>query len=211
VIGATRSPDRIAATAVVVGAHVLVVAGLLHLPGIRERPATAVIFARVLPEEVAPRKPPPPLQFVLAMTAPRRVDLPLPDIVLAEPARTAPAAAAELAPSPTASTGVTEKQAPAATFRPSPPEIQSVRYARPIALAYPPASRRMNETGVVVVRVLIDADGTPIDVWVQKSSGHVRLDEAALAAVRKALFVPYRENGVARVAQALVPIRFELR
>jgi protein TonB len=48
-------------------------------------------------------------------------------------------------------------------------------------------------------------------VRIQKSSGHARLDEAAVTAVRKALFLPYRENGVALVAKALVPVRFELR
>jgi protein TonB len=94
--------------------------------------------------------------------------------------------------------------------RAGPPEIQNVQYARPIMLDYPPVSRRLNESGVVIVRVLIDPDGKPVEVIVQKSSGHSRLDAAAVAAVRRALFRPYRENGVALPAQTLVPIRFEL-
>ena len=51
-------------------------------------------------------------------------------------------------------------------------------------------------------------------VWlcaqVDRSSGHPRLDEAVLAAVRQARFKPYTENGQAVSGWALVPLEFEL-
>jgi periplasmic protein TonB len=100
---------------------------------------------------------------------------------------------------------------PAPPAPPAPVLISDVAYERPPVVAYPASSRRLNEEGVVIVRVLIDRNGTPAQLRVHKSSGHQRLDDAALAAVRGALFKPYTENGVAAQAYALIPIRFELR
>jgi protein TonB len=86
-----------------------------------------------------------------------------------------------------------------------------VSYARPIEVEYPPLSRRYGETGLVVVRVLIDTAGRPAEVVVQSTSGAQRLDRAALDAVRRALFHPHTENGSPAPAYALIPVRFELQ
>jgi periplasmic protein TonB len=44
---------------------------------------------------------------------------------------------------------------------------------------YPPASRRLEEEGVVVLRLLVGEDGRVLESQVSKSSGSARLDEAA--------------------------------
>ena len=75
---------------------------------------------------------------------------------------------------------------------------------------YPRASQRRNEQGRVVVRVVISTEGSVMDVWVKNSSGHQRLDEAALSAVRKVKFKPYTENGIAFRAMADIPFDFVL-
>lgn len=75
---------------------------------------------------------------------------------------------------------------------------------------YPRASQRRNEQGKVIVRVLISPQGTVMDVWVKSSSGHERLDQAALTAVRKVKFKPYTENGIAYKAMADIPFDFVL-
>lgn len=75
---------------------------------------------------------------------------------------------------------------------------------------YPRAAQRRNEQGKVIVRVLISTQGTVADVWVKTSSGHDRLDQAALAAVRGVRFKPYTENGVAFRAMADIPFDFVL-
>jgi protein TonB len=62
----------------------------------------------------------------------------------------------------------------------------------------------------VVLRVRVGIDGRPKAVEIAGSSGHPRLDEAALRAVREARFRPYLEDG--RPREALVPnveIRFQ--
>lgn len=76
---------------------------------------------------------------------------------------------------------------------------------------YPTRSRRNNEQGVAMVRVLIDVTGRPSQVSLQTSSGHPALDESAVSAVRAAQFRPYSEGGVPQPVWVLVPIKFVLQ
>lgn len=48
---------------------------------------------------------------------------------------------------------------------------------------YPPGSKRMEEAGIVVLRFLIDVDGSVVESKVESSSGYPRLDEAARGAL----------------------------
>jgi len=75
---------------------------------------------------------------------------------------------------------------------------------------YPRMSQRRGEQGRVVVRVLISAEGRVVQASVRSSSGHERLDDAALKAVRTARFKPYTENGRAYQAMADIPFDFVL-
>ena len=87
---------------------------------------------------------------------------------------------------------------------------QALAYATPVTPAYPPASKRAFEQGTVVLRVLVDASGTPQRVEVAKSSGHARLDTAARESVLRATFRPVMRDGAAVPAWGLVPIAFRL-
>ena len=87
----------------------------------------------------------------------------------------------------------------------------AVQFLQPPEVVYPRLSQRNAETGMVVVRAYVGAaGGNAQSVQVERSSGHDRLDQAALAAVRKARFKPYSENGQPVEGWALVPIKFEL-
>lgn len=88
--------------------------------------------------------------------------------------------------------------------------VSEVAYVQPPAPHYPPESRRSREQGLVSLRVLIDESGRARDVRVERSSGFPRLDEAARAAVKRALFKPYVEAGVAQPAIVIIPIEFSL-
>ena len=88
--------------------------------------------------------------------------------------------------------------------------ISSVEYIREPAPRYPPQSRRLKEQGLVVLRVLIDEKGQACDIEIESSSGHVRLDHAAKAAVAQAMFRPYVEDGAPRRALVLIPSEFSL-
>jgi protein TonB len=51
-------------------------------------------------------------------------------------------------------------------------------------------SKRMNEKGTVVVKVLVKSDGTAGDVELKSSSGYPRLDQAWLEAIKTCRFTP---------------------
>jgi protein TonB len=97
--------------------------------------------------------------------------------------------------------------------QPAPPKLippSMVRYIEPPTPTYPTASRRLGESGTVVVRVFVDEAGLPRTVQVAQSSGFGRLDEAAVTAVQQTRFVPYTENGQATAGWARIPFPFEL-
>lgn len=71
-------------------------------------------------------------------------------------------------------------------------------------------SKRLNEQGKVVVRVLISSTGQPLKAELKQSSGYDRLDQSALATVMKWRYVPGKRNGVAEDMAFNVPITFLL-
>jgi len=78
------------------------------------------------------------------------------------------------------------------------------------APAYPMVSKRLGETGQVVLRVELDEEGRVAAVTVDKSSGHQRLDAAAVSAVKAwRCNSPTREGKPVR-AIALQPFNFVL-
>lgn len=76
--------------------------------------------------------------------------------------------------------------------------------------SYPAASRRMGEQGRVVLRVALDETGRVTSVKVKESSGHRRLDEAGLSAIKNWQCNPAMRDGVAVRAEAFQPFDFIL-
>ena len=72
------------------------------------------------------------------------------------------------------------------------------------------ASRRLQETGTVWLRVVFDANGRPRRVVLHTSSGFGRLDEQAMQAMRQARITPYLDNGVAVNITVNAPLQYEL-
>lgn len=106
-----------------------------------------------------------------------------------------------------ATTAISSGDAPSVV----PPMVESVEYVRAAPPVYPRESQRRREHGTVILRVLVDADGRPAQIRVERSSGFERLDSAAREAVEKFLFRPYEVNGIAQPAQVLIPIGFDRR
>ncbi len=78
--------------------------------------------------------------------------------------------------------------------------------------AYPEIARRENQEGSVLLRVLVEADGSVARVEIAQSSGFDALDRAAVDTVRIRWRFVAAERGGANVASwVLVPIRFALR
>lgn len=171
-----------------------------------EPPAPAV------PESAAPEPPPLPTPAPLAITPPPR-PVPKPRSVGQTPQprasvkpRPAPPVAtrSDAAPSPL-------PPAPAPVAAPSAePARFDAAYLRNPPPRYPPESRAAGEAGRVLLRVSVSADGRAESVELAVSSGHDRLDAAALAAVRRWRFAPARQGGEAVAATVTVPILFKL-
>jgi periplasmic protein TonB len=159
------------------------------------------------------RRPPPPSpsvplspwpaitvsQVPPAPPAPPAPSSPPPDTVAPAPAVVV-AAAAPVSVAPT----------PAAATPPRTVAATAIRYRVPPLVEVPLASRRLGESGTVVLRVLVDALGLPRQVSLHRSSGHARLDEQALAAMRQARFHPQTDNGVAVESLVFAPLVYEL-
>ena len=60
---------------------------------------------------------------------------------------------------------------------------------------YPAASARAQETGLVVLQMLIGLDGLVVDSKIEKSSGFRRLDDAAKRGLSLCKFKPATEEG----------------
>jgi protein TonB len=193
----TRVSGRGGIGAAIVGVHVVLIYVLCSWAPLRaafvEAPLEASIIDSpvVAPEDV----PPPPPQMESAHIP--VIDPPL--ISIAEE------------PAPNAITVTKVEQQPAPAPKPAtatPHEITNVAYIEPPAPKYPAESKRTGEEGLVILRVLINEEGHAQQIEVERSSGYARLDAAARAAVERALFKPYVENGVPRVAMAKIPIEF---
>lgn len=90
------------------------------------------------------------------------------------------------------------------------PPSSTVAYYQNPKPRYPSAAKRRGMQGVVKLRVLVDAQGNPVEVELQNSSGHNVLDREAMRAVWKWRFTPARRAGVAVSGDVIVPVRFEL-
>jgi protein TonB len=183
--------------AAIVGVHVVLIYALCSWAPIRAALVQAPLEASIIdsPVVAAEEVPPPP---------PRMEPAQIPEI---EP----PLISIAEEPAPNAITVAKVEQQPAPAPKPAntaPREITDVAYIQPPAPKYPAESKRTGEEGLVILRVLINEAGRAAHIEVEQSSGHPRLDAAARDAVEHALFKPYIENGVPRVALAKIPIEF---
>ncbi len=164
--------------------------------------------------------PPPPVVQPSPLPAPQSQPNPA---VSTTPSEAGPAVAAS-APSAPAPVLAPSAPAPASTPSgsalaiPSPaaqPKIElpstKADYLNNPAPAYPSASKRMGEQGLVIVRTLIGTDGSAQRAEVRISSGFERLDKVAVETVLQWRYVPGKRNGVPEAMWFDVPIHFQLK
>ena len=220
--GGVTPAQRRAVVVAIAALHGLAGWAALQVPAVREalHEAAPMFVDLIAPPTPKPAKPPEPPPPPPPRPIPKQAPPPAP-LITAAPSPTPPVFAAPPppeAPVPPAPP-IAVVEAPAVPPAPPPPpapalpkEIPAsmVEYLVLPAVEYPRLSIRANERGVVVVRVLVGATGQPLEVLVGKSSGFARLDEAAVAGVRKARFKPPTENGKPISGWASIPIPFEL-
>jgi len=165
--------SRLASLVVVAVFHAVLIAALVNALAYRTVPqALDPLKVRVFDEVKARQddvKPPPP-----KLDLPPPAFVPLPEVAVAvTPTTTAIAAVTANRPAPPA-------PSPVAAVR-VPPALDSEHSSDP---AYPPISRRMSEEGLVQLLVLVGPDGAVMDVKVERTSGYIRLDQAAVEGAR---------------------------
>lgn len=203
--------------------HALVLLAIaLMPPSSRPVPVAKPIEVRLVtlvPEPAKP-KPEPPKPVVKPKVVPVVKDLPKPKplpilvapksapspVVVAPAEKVIDKTPAKPMPETAAAPVITPQKAEPAT----PKLVEGVAYLRQPDVNYPDSARGAGVEGTTIVRALINADGSVDSVSVQRSARNADLDRAALAAVKKARFKPYRENGVAQAVYTLVPIQFSL-
>lgn len=188
----------------------------------------ALSISRTLPEPrpIAMEEPPPP---VVAAQPPAQVPPPVPapeaptvapSPPVASTAISAPVAATATAPAPAGDSAITVSK-PSATAASAigagsapkeavtPPRFDADYLANP-APVFPRDAERDGEEGKVILLVKVGVDGAPLAVDIKTSSGWPRLDQAALAAVRRWRFAPAKLGDKAVIASVLVPLTFSL-
>jgi protein TonB len=86
-------------------------------------------------------------------------------------------------------------------------KVGIVRFVKPV---YPSVANDSGWEGTVVVRVLVQTNGLPGGVTVQKSSGYPILDKAATDAVRQWRFNPEKDGNIPINKYVDIPLKFEL-
>ena len=81
-------------------------------------------------------------------------------------------------------------------------------YLRIPDIRRPISSKRAGEHGVVYLMLFINETGVVTQVQIERSSQFERLDNAAIRAMRTAIFQPVMRNGVPISVKAIVPVEF---
>lgn len=199
----SRKPVELALLGLLaIGLHAAVAWVLLQLP-----PAEILAAPKATPVEVVFAAPPPP-------PPPPKVEPPKPKIVQKAPKPTAVPVVQHPVPTEVAQTEnvVAVEQGP-----PPAPVEEAVTAARADAgylnnppPQYPPQALRQGLQGTVYLKVLVQPDGHPARVTLEKTSGKKALDDAALAAVQNWRFVPAKRGETPIEGWVSFPIEFNL-
>ena len=101
---------------------------------------------------------------------------------------------------------------PSIAMTTGPVAASHLEYVTAPAPKYPREAVREGAQGTVMLRVLVDTDGTPLEVSIDKSSGNKSLDrEARQHVLKNWRFRPAMRDGVPVQAYGLVPIDFSLQ
>ena len=155
-----------------------------------------------------PQPPPPPDMVVKPLTKAPPVAVPIHVPVVQSPP------AINVPPTTEPSDNAKPPVAPPSIVTPPPsiaPGVVSLAY-RSSPLRFPTQALRQHMQGTVLLRVLVDENGKPIDIVVEQSSGHALLDKSAREQVMASwLFQPAVIDGHAVKAWARVPVNFVMQ
>ncbi|MEI7037875.1 energy transducer TonB [Fulvimonas yonginensis] len=169
--------------------------------------ATAPITARFVPPEAQPLPPPPPPAVTPLPRHSQAVPTPTPARVERPSDEGREAAPPVQVPTPTLVPDATP-----VTSVVSPVPVEASLAYRTAPLRFPPEAVRRHMHGTVLLRVLVDEQGRPVEAVVERSSGYGLLDRSAREQVLAGWrFQPASVGGHAVRAWARIPVSFELQ
>jgi protein TonB len=172
-------------------------------PDIRREPDRWTVRT---PVPVTPLPPQPVVQP--AVTAPRTP----PTVVRQQPTVRQPALVDQGTLQADPATDVVGPPDTAPPYDGQPLQGAQLRYAVAPPPRYPRDAANAGADGTVLLRVLVDVDGRPLQVNVDRSSGHRSLDREAVRQVQQRWrFEPAMRDGQPAQAWGLVPIGFSLQ
>ena len=161
----------------------------------------------ITPKPLPP--PPPPIDMQVAPKAPTVVPHTVPQAP--PPPAVVPTDQGRIAAPPAVPTPLLEPAVQAPPVADAAPIEATLAY-RAAPLSFPQAAIRRKLHGTVMLRVLVDAEGKPTQVVIEKTSGSDLLDKSARDQVlANWRFQPATAQGRAVPAWARVPVSFELR
>jgi len=173
------------------------------------QPVPATLIRWITPPAVVPpppaivMKPPPHLPRAMPHSQPKAVPVVEHTVVPTTEGRIA-------APPASVTTGTPHTAAPGPAADANPVEASLAYRSSP--LQFPVQAMRQQMHGTVLLRVLVDETGKPLDVLIEQSSGHTLLDRSAREQVLASWkFQPAMVDGKAVRAWARVPVSFDLR
>lgn len=155
------------------------------------------------PEPIVLEKPPAP-----EPSKPKRIAKPRPEPKPIPVARTTPSPTPAPPPAKTPTVDMAATSSAVPIYTPPNGRVAHLNNPKP---PYPRAARRRGMAGVVMLRVNVSAQGRPLSVHIQRSSGFPVLDRSACQTVWKWRFVPASKGGVSVAATIDVPVRFRLQ
>ena len=210
---ARLSGERIAASAsaITLNAAVLMLM-LVPLAATRLLPDPTVdIEVRFIPRDPPPLVPPVPVPVTARPIVPQSQSLAVRRQPLVPPAVAAPAEPGDIAV-PNVLTAIDGGETDPPVSVAPPQSGAQLQYALAPPPSYPREALREGLRGTVLLQVLVDTDGKPLQVDVAQSSGHRSLDRAAQRHVlARWTFRPALQDGRPVQAIGLVPVEFALR
>jgi protein TonB len=212
-----RTPRRSPALLGLIGAlhAAAIIAALVYSPARQAMHDSVAFMVSIVNAESRARTPVQRMESSVPLPALRRIEPvvpPLPQIAVPaiadSTAQPVTSRNDSEAPSPTAIARSTV--APALSIPVDPPRFDADYLDNP-APAYPPLSKRLHETGRVMLSVYVESNGLPSRIELQTTSRYERLDHAAIEAVKRWKFVPAKRGESAVAAWVIVPIHFSLK
>lgn len=208
------NPARIAGIAGAVALNLAVLMALMlptEIPLVVPKPATVTEIVELDRKKVEPTPPPP---VTVKVVKPDTVVKPQPQTAIPVPVL------APVQDQVLVDQGILAADSPALPAADAPIDIAppagpipgvKLQYAAAPAPKYPLDQMKNGVQGTVLLQVLVDVDGKPLEVTIHQSSGDRQLDRAAQQQVlRKWTFRPAMKDGRAVQAIGIVPIDFKL-